>query len=687
MLSKQRRPQKYDIQALRQPGVQENLKTELDKLCQENDPSQEITANNIWSQLKRNTIAATETVIGRQKKVKSKPWMTDEILALMADRRIVKNQQDKYNEINRSIKRKILEAKEKWTQEKCEEAERLHQLHDSFNFHRKIKEITGENKSNTLTSIKNRQGTTILDINELNDTWKNYAEALFWDQRTHNPANNFGNMEGPKNLESEVRYSIDCLKNGKSPGHDDIYAEVLKQTDIKQLTYLFNVIYDSGQIPQDWLKSTFIAIPKKTNPKNCGDHRLISLMSHALKAFLRVIHSRIYRKCEEMSGDTQFGFIKGLGTREALFSVKLLVQKCYDQRQDVFICFIDYQRAFDNVKHEPLMERLQEIGVDGKDIRIIKELYWQQSAEIRIDGDRTTETFSVLKGVRQGCVLSPILFNIYVEKIFQMALESETRGIKVNGIPINNIRYADDTAILANNLEDLQILLNKLNECGEQFGLHINVAKTKMMVISRHQYNTHLNINGENIERVTNFTYLGASLNELWDCDEEVKRRIGRAKTTFFKLKNLLLHRNMPLHTRIRVIQSYVWPVMLYGAETWSLKVKSINRIEAFEMWTLRRLLRIPWTEHATNDEVLRRARVDRQLMDTVKQRKVSYLGHILRGRQYSIPRLILQGKIEGRRGPGRKQHSWLRNIRNWSGIPDAATIFRRAEEGTLVIL
>lgn len=98
-----------------------------------------------------------------------------------------------------------------------------------------------------------------------------------------------------------------------------------------------------------------------------------------------------------MSGDTQFGFIKGLGTREALFSVKLLAQKCYDQRQDVFIYFIDYQGAFDNVKHEPLMERLQEIGVDGKDIRIIKEVYWQQSAEIRIDGDRTTETFSVLK--------------------------------------------------------------------------------------------------------------------------------------------------------------------------------------------------------------------------------------------------------------------------------------------------
>ncbi|XP_030767823.1 uncharacterized protein LOC115891500, partial [Sitophilus oryzae] len=151
---------------------------------------------------------------------------------------------------------------------------------DSIALMRKIKEITGENKNNTLTSIKNRQGTTILDINELNDTWKNYAEALFWDQRTHKPANNFGNMEGPKILESEVRYSIDCLKNRKVQVMMIYMLEVLKQTDIKQLTYLFNVIYDSDKSHRTG-QSPRLSPSQRKQIQNCGDHRLHKLSNES----------------------------------------------------------------------------------------------------------------------------------------------------------------------------------------------------------------------------------------------------------------------------------------------------------------------------------------------------------------------------------------------------------------------
>ena len=97
-------------------------------------------------------------------------------------------------------------------------------------------------------------------------------------------------------------------------------------------------------------------------------------------------------------------------------------------------------------------------------------------------------------------------------------------------------------------------------------------------------------------------------------------------------------------------------------------------------------MLRISWTEHMFNDEVLLRAGVERELLDIVKQRKTSYLGHVLRGDRYSIPKLTIQRKIEGRRGSGRKQHSWLRIIRDWCGVPDAESIFRQAKNNTLVI-
>nr|CAH7729365.1 unnamed protein product [Callosobruchus chinensis] len=109
--------------------------------------------------------------------------------------------------------------------------------------------------------------------------------------------------------------------------------------------------------------------------------------------------------------------------------------------------------------------------------------------------------------------------------------------------------------------------------------------------------------------------------------------------------------------------------VLLYVAEAWTLKAAAINRIEAFEMWTLRRMLKISWTEHVRNDDVLRMARLeDRELFEHIKKRKISYLRHIILGEPYEFQRLILQGKIEGgKRGIGRKKLSWLRNIRQWT--------------------
>nr|CAH7723139.1 unnamed protein product [Callosobruchus chinensis] len=125
------------------------------------------------------------------------------------------------------------------------------------------------------------------------------------------------------------------------------------------------------------------------------------------------------------------------------------------------------------------------------------------------------------------------------------------------------------------------------------------------------------------------------------------------------------------------MVKFYVWSVLLYGAEAWTLKAAAINRIGAFEMWTLRRMLKISWTEHVRNDDVLRMAGLeDRELFEHIKKRKISYLGHIIRGERYEFQRLILQGKIEGgRRGTGRKKLSWLRNIGQWTGISDFQSI------------
>jgi len=205
--------------------------------------------------------------------------------------------------------------------------------------------------------------------------------------------------------------------------------------------------------------------------------------------------------------------------------------------------------------------------MDEKDVRVIKNLYWQQKAEIRF-GNVTTARVDIQRGVRQGCILSPLLFNLYTDKIFKEAAGNLELGIKVNGVRINTIKYADDTVILAESIEELQLLLNKISEGGLRMGLNINTNKTKMMVFSltRHE-NALLYLNGERIERVASIGYLGCLITEDLDPDREVRRRIEIARSVFNKMRAFFCDDNINLRLRRKMAKCYAWSVLLYGAE------------------------------------------------------------------------------------------------------------------------
>ena len=134
-------------------------------------------------------------------------------------------------------------------------------------------------------------------------------------------------------------------------------------------------------------------------------------------------------------------------------------------------------------------------------------------------------------------------------------------------------------------MQDLQHLLNMINIAGDQLGLIININKTKFMAITRESTpNLELKIGDRNIQQVSSFKYLGAMLNEKCDDDEEVKIRVNIARNAFARLRTYLTRGEVPLALRMRVARCYIWPIILYGAESWSLKVKSMNRLEACEM-------------------------------------------------------------------------------------------------------
>ena len=199
------------------------------------------------------------------------------------------------------------------------------------------------------------------------------------------------------------------------------------------------------------------------------------------------------------------------------------------------------------------------------------------------------------------------------------------------------------------------------------------------MVISRKtNASVHVKLDGKNIERCTSYKYLGCVVNEKWDMSQEVRSRLEQARNVFVKMNKVFLSRNLNLELRKRMLKCYVFPIAIYGMEGWTLTQALENRIEAFEMGLYRKILRISWRDRVTNLEVLRRMNTNKELLPTIKQRKLMYFGHVMRNEKYRLLHLIIQGKIEGRRAQGRRRTSWLKNLRQWFGR-STKSLFRAA--------
>ena len=613
--------------------------------------------------------------------------MTEDILDLMEKRRERKHKNaERYRELNREIKRRCSSAKEKWVNEQCEEIEALANR-DKQMMYEKVKNVTGRSKIRTGEAIMKQNGDVAMEKNEVLDRWKEYIQDLFSDDERTEFLELDMEMTGPDISESEVEKAIRKMKTGKAIGEDGVAVEMigaLENFSIKKLTRIINKMYSSGEIGEDMCKSVFITIPKKPGTMECNKHRTISIMSQVVKIMLRIILERIRRKIKHEIAEEQYGFVEGKGTRNAIFVLRMLSERNIEMQRDMYLCFIDYEKAFDRVKHENLINMLKGAGIDGKDLRIIYNLYWNQKAAVRVGADKT-DWIEIKRGVRQGCVLSPDLFSLYSELIMRSIEGKES--FTVGGRNINNIRYADDTVLIADSQEKLQDILTEVKEASEAEGLAINVEKTEVMVISKKAQVPRCNVrvNGKTVKQVRRFCYLGSYITEDGRCIEEIKRRICEAKKTFQKMRSIISNRHLSIGTRKRVIKTYVWPVLLYGSETWTISKKVAEKLEAFEMWCWRRLLKISWMERISNEEVLRRMDCERELMVNVRVQQMRFLGHVMRREE--LENLSLTGRIPGSRARGRQREKYMDGIvRIVGGGRRAGQLLQMTREGGVAV-
>ena len=206
-------------------------------------------------------------------------------------------------------------------------------------------------------------------------------------------------------------------------------------------------------------------------------------------------------------------------------------------------------------------------------------------------------------------------------------LEETQTGIKIPGRNINNLRYADDTTLMAESEEKLKSLLIKVKVESEKVGLKLNIHKTKIMASGPI---TSWEIDGETVETVSDFIFWGSKITANGDCSHEIKRRLLLARKVITNLDSILKSRDITLPTKVHLVKAMVFPVVMYGCESWTVKQAECRRIDAFEMWYWRRLLRVPWSERRSNQSILKEISPGCSLEGLMLKLKFQYFDHLI---------------------------------------------------------
>ena len=448
---------RFDLEKLKDPEVAETFKAMIGGKFA---PLTLLDADDVsmGDLINKFNVAVTETAnetLGKYRHHKQ-PWVTPNILHLCNKRRELKKKDKfttegakQYKAVNQQIKKGMVKAREAWIEERYQEIDDSLGKNNNKKAYQPVKDLTSSKQGRT-TTIQDKNGKRLTEDRDILNRWTEHCSELYNhkakgdpEELKHPPVTN---IDSHPILREEAEAAVKSLKPGKSAGVDNIPDELLQaggETMIDVLLNICNKIWQTGEWPTPWTQSLVITLSKKGNLLQCQNYRTISLISHASKVMLKILLNRLTPQAEAIIAEEQAGFRPGRSTTEQIFSLRILCERYLQHQQDLFHVFVDFKKAFDRVWHAALWSTMKLYNINANLIKVIESLYSKATSAVYYNGS-VGEWFRTTVGVRQGCLLSPTLFNIFLERIMTDALENHEGSVSIGGRTITNLRFADE---------------------------------------------------------------------------------------------------------------------------------------------------------------------------------------------------------------------------------------------------
>ena len=386
----------------------------------------------------------------------------------------------------------------------------------------------------------------------------------------------------------EVEEVLKHLKYGKAAGIDDVPYEMFKnggETVVGMLLKLYNKVWSEEKVPCNWNESRVVLLHKggHKSKKELKNYRPIALMDTIGKIFCMVLNERL-RVCVERNrilSDEQNGFRRNRRGEDNIFIVRELIERCKQRNERGYFAFLDIEKAYDRVNREILCKVLSKCGMSGKIVRIIRSMYVNTRAKYML-GDIESEWVQSKRGVRQGCILSPVLFALYTEEL-ALRVKSLGVGMKVGMERLSILMYADDIIIMSESSDELQELLDIVNEYSRDFCVNFGADKSQVMVINGEQErNNEWKLGSVNIKRTSEYKYLGVTLSEN-DADKAKGEMLFRANQWYGRLASVARYRSNKYVTVKELWKAISVPSITYGMNVLNWSECELQKLEVIQ--------------------------------------------------------------------------------------------------------